>query len=64
MVHLRIASVAAVIVMFGALCLGQAKSDKLVTIVFKDGHQKNFAVADSSKIEFKSNRLVLTQNGR
>jgi hypothetical protein len=64
MLHLRIAAVTAVTVMLAALCTGQAKSDKAVTIVFKDGHQKSFAVSESSRIEFKNNSMVLTQNGR
>ena len=49
---------------FTAIGSAQKKSDKSITVVFKDGHQKSFAVTDVSRIEFKNDAMVVTHGGR
>ena len=45
------------------MCQAQKKSDNSITVVFKDGHQKNFSIADGSRIEFKNGAMQVSQNG-
>jgi hypothetical protein len=41
------------------LCQAQKTSDKSLTMVFKDGHQKTFALPSLSRIEFKNNAMLV-----
>jgi hypothetical protein len=45
-------------------CAAQKSTDRSLTIVFKDGHQKTFAINDGSRIEFKRGVMTVTNNGR
>jgi hypothetical protein len=47
----------------GFICPASA-SDRSITVVFKDGHQKTFSIPDVSRIEFKSGNMVVTRNGK
>jgi len=51
-----------------AACLAQiAKTHDTrnsLSIVFKDGHQRSFSLADISRIEFKNSSIILIRSGR
>jgi len=47
-----------------AVCPGQKKSDRSITVVFRDGHQKSFSIADGSRIEFKNEAMIVSHDGR
>ena len=70
MSHLRIRGIAARVLMVltvltaGLICSAQKKPDKSITVVFKDGHQKTFLVANVSRIEFKNDAMVVNHDGR
>jgi hypothetical protein len=46
---------------FVSICPAQNKSDKSVTIVFKDGHQKAYSASELG--EFKNNALIVNHAG-
>lgn len=41
--------------------LGQGRGS--LAVVFKDGHRKNFSVAEITRIEFRANDIVVVKNG-
>jgi hypothetical protein len=52
-------------ILIGALvCSAQKASDKSVTVVLKDGHQKTFSTANISRIEFKNDAMIVTHGGQ
>jgi hypothetical protein len=60
--RLGLKAVAIMIVMAGLMCPANA-SDRSITVVFKDGHQKTFSVPDVSRIEFKGGNMVVSRGG-
>lgn len=58
---------ALVLISLAALCAGQSSASheqpNFLVLVFKDGHEKSFAVADISRIELNPLRIVL-KSGR
>jgi hypothetical protein len=60
MARLRITFVAMLVIAATLVCSAQSKSDKSVTVVFKDGHQRTFQITDVSRIEFKNDTMLLT----
>jgi len=68
MARFRISRIAVSIFVFvlavALICPAQKKSDKSITVVFKDGHQKSFSVPDGSRIEFKNDTMLVSHDGR
>lgn len=56
------------ILLSSALCPAQTANTReqrsSLSIVFKDGHQKSFSVAELSRIEFQNSSMILTRGGR
>lgn len=61
MAQSRLISIAALILAAALLCPAQDKSARSVTIVFRDGHQKVVMMANGSRIDFQSGKLVLNR---
>jgi hypothetical protein len=59
MAHLRIISIALLVASTALFCPAQ----KQFTVVLTDGHQKNFSVADGSRIEFSKGAMLVSQGG-
>ena len=53
----------ALLLFTAVLCSAQRKSDRSLTVVFKDGHQKSFAMSDVSSIEFKNDTMLVKSGG-
>ncbi len=54
-----------VMVVGGVLvCAAETKSNRSVTVIFKDGHQKSYSVTDLSRIEFNKNMMLVNSGGR
>lgn len=59
-----IARTLAVLILAAAFICPASASDRSVTVVFKDGHQKTFSIPDVSRIEFRNGSMVVTRNGK
>lgn len=52
------------LVVFAAAVVCSAQKSKSMTVVLKDGHQKNIVIPDGSRIEFKGDSMIVSHEGR
>lgn len=63
MTRLKVSCVALLVLGAALTCAAQKKSDKSITVVLKDGQQKNLNIADGTRIEFKDGTMVVNRAG-
>src|SRR5258706_7642638 len=63
MAHMRITSIALLILAAASLCPAQKPAEKSITVVLSDGQQKHFSVGDVSRIDFTGGSMVVTLRG-
>ena len=59
MAQLRITSIAVFILAATLICPAQ-ESAKMLTVVYKDGHQKSFTIPNGSRIDFNAGNMLVS----
>jgi len=54
----------AILILVAGLMLPAHASDRSITVVFKDGHQKTFSIPEVSRIDFKAGNMLVTRGGK
>jgi hypothetical protein len=60
----RLAVAGFIVLVAASVSVTQESRPDSLEVIFKDGHEKTFALSDVSRIEFKKGAIVISQNGR